>query len=317
MDVEVPVAVGNYTVFVSLESASNRVAGTVSFNLAECVDYVVSGWSIIYATPLGAGITLGADDCPYGERDGAAGSGHGGHGGGNGNATAGHGGHGGDGDSTAGPDDGGHDNSTASGGGHGGGFFEGAVAGATDPRTAAAASLAGLAGLIALSLGKWSVARIAVFGAFSRITKPKALDHQTRAAIHNFIRENPGAEVPRIMEAVGTQNGQTDYHLSVLRREGLVSVVRLGRADHHFERGRLSPADMKKIATLRSANVRQVFETVRRMPDASVGVLAATLSLSEPTVSKAVKRLVDAGLVDRQRQGRRVLLTSRAAPALA
>lgn len=68
------------------------------------------------------------------------------------------------------------------------------------------------------------------------------------------------------------------------------------------------PETTQAIASLRRGRAEDVFEVIRQDPGIDVSTLADRVGISKPYASKLVSRLVDAGLVDKVREGQRSTL---------
>jgi DNA-binding MarR family transcriptional regulator len=65
---------------------------------------------------------------------------------------------------------------------------------------------------------------------------------------------------------------------------------------------------MNKLAVLSIGDTRDVYEAIRTEPGASLSELAETVGSSPSAVHKIVDRLLDADLVEKERDGRSVAL---------
>jgi predicted transcriptional regulator len=174
----------------------------------------------------------------------------------------------------------------------------------------AAAVAVGVGGLAAFALVvyRWPTIKYGFVGLFTRLVKPKILDHDVRAQIHELVQSDPGIHASAVARRLELAGGQTRYHLSVLRREGLLTLVRMDGTRHYFPTGKFPPDRMRAIAALRSPANRRIYEAIRAAPGRSVKSTAEAASVAPSTVVRAAGRLARAGLVRRRRDGRTVRL---------
>ncbi|MBI2078404.1 MAG: MarR family transcriptional regulator [Euryarchaeota archaeon] len=155
--------------------------------------------------------------------------------------------------------------------------------------------------------------RFLLVGLFTRLVRPRILEQDVRARIHQLVEAEPGIHGHAIASRLEVGASQATYHLHVLVREGV--LVRAGsfRTRGYFPKGRYGPAQMNAMTALRNRSMRRLFDEVRRRPGLSLGEAAAGIGLSVPRTSKIAKRLDAAGLVARERSERRVRLRPTAA----
>lgn len=166
------------------------------------------------------------------------------------------------------------------------------------------------AGLLAGALVLWSPERnlrVALL-LFSRLARGEVLDHPRRAALLDAIREEPGVHGAQLAKRLGMGNGALLYHLAVLERERIVAPVQDGRARRYFAAGSLARDEMLRKSVLRTPSFRRMHDIIRASPGISLKDAAACAGLTPPAAHHAVARLIEAGLVRRARDGRKVEL---------
>jgi predicted transcriptional regulator len=202
------------------------------------------------------------------------------------------------------------------------GFFDGVAGGVSSVKAAmattaaapvesaaiAAATLA-LAGLLSL-LGA-AFQRYGSLGAlplFTRIAKAELLDNKVRADIMDLVKTNPGINVSEISRRLDVAWGTATHHLQKLRAERLVNVRLVGHQKCFFPNGgTYTPREMEILSVTKSPTARKIAEFVAERGPTSHRDVSQALNLSPALVSFHARKLVDAGLLARQRQGRRTL----------
>ena len=170
-----------------------------------------------------------------------------------------------------------------------------------------AAGVAAAGALVALVV-LWAAVKAGLVSLYTRLVRANVLDSEVRARIHALVAEEPGIHAGAIVERLGRGNGLGEYHLGVLVREGFLACVETTGFRRYFVAGRFPPAEMRARAVLREGHAEALFRLIRQEPGIQLGPLAQRAGLSLPQASRTVKRLAEAGLVERAKVGRVVRL---------
>lgn len=156
-----------------------------------------------------------------------------------------------------------------------------------------------------LGTGDWGVPLAALMlGAVHR-TDRKALSNDNRRRVFEQVRATPGAHIAAIADAADIPRSTVRYHLRVLEEADLIAGESIG-GKHHY-----APVtfDLQTAAAVHDPPTRSLVAAVARFGPVSVTGLAEEVGRAPSTVSHHVKRLVDVGLLERERQGDRVILS--------
>lgn len=152
--------------------------------------------------------------------------------------------------------------------------------------------------------------RFGWLGLFSRIAQEDILNHERRAELLEFVRNNPGERVEYARRSLGFSNGSMHYHLCVLTARNLIRVHREGIVARLFPAGpRIQPAPY--VPTIR----RKYLDALSARPGITQRELATTMGVSERMVSYHVGTLAEQGFVAVQHEGGRKRLFIQATPA--
>lgn len=156
------------------------------------------------------------------------------------------------------------------------------------------AGLAALATLAATALLR---------GAFGlRIRDP--LSHPKRAAILGALRRRGVLDRRGLEVATGLGRGTLVYHLGILSRHGAVLSFAWGdRAIYHLAAAHLSAEEARRLAPLTSATTAKLARALVQAGAASQADLAARAGLHPSTVSRLLRRLAQARLVEVDERG--------------
>lgn len=140
---------------------------------------------------------------------------------------------------------------------------------------------------------------------YTRQTESGTLANDTRQRVYEAVKESPGIYIAAIVEATGIPRSTVRYHLRVLADEGLVMDEIIG-GKHRYA---AATENLALHAALDDGPTNDVLRAVSRFEPVSVGGLAEELDRAPSTVSHHLERLTDDGLVERERDGCRVLIS--------
>lgn len=169
------------------------------------------------------------------------------------------------------------------------------------------------AGIVAAAAGLlvwlWPALKsIAIAPFYSRIARPRALDHANRDTLHEIVRAEPGLHFQEIARRSGMGRGTVDHHLRKLVQTGILTQVAGPGYTCYFVAGAVDRRAMNGAPLLKAAGARQVVDAVARSPGASLSQVARSIGASVPSVHQHVHRLSDAGLLRIERKGASVEL---------
>jgi DNA-binding transcriptional ArsR family regulator len=141
---------------------------------------------------------------------------------------------------------------------------------------------------------------------YTRIAKERLLDHTGRERLVLAVREHPGAAVTDLAVLAGIPRNTAVYHLRRLEREGLVSSSKNGRMRLYFAPGAEQRSHAPALAVLRHPTTQQVATAVGATPGIDQRALCERLGLAPSLAHWHATRLVSAGVVTRERDGRHV-----------
>ncbi|WP_255151853.1 winged helix-turn-helix transcriptional regulator [Halorarius halobius] len=157
-----------------------------------------------------------------------------------------------------------------------------------------------------LTAGLDRLARMVAPFRYSSYDGSDPLEHEDRAAIHDYVSEQPGAYMSAVSEAVDVPHSTARHHVRVLEREGLVENAKVRG------RRRLFPAHSQQqelAAAMADDATAEMLEAIARLGPCSGSALADEVGKSVSTVSHHLSRLEDDGLVVREKDGRATVNT--------
>lgn len=130
--------------------------------------------------------------------------------------------------------------------------------------------------------------------------------NKIREQLLEAIRNNPGIHASELKRRIDAGWGTIVYHLSVLERNKMVSSLVDGRHKRFFPIGVIDWSRRGQLAVLMHDTTKRLYELILETPGSVQGELASHVGLTVPTTIWHLKRLEDAGLVGRDKKGRRV-----------
>jgi DNA-binding transcriptional ArsR family regulator len=141
---------------------------------------------------------------------------------------------------------------------------------------------------------------------FARLDRSGLLKNKVREELMTLIRAEPGIHASDMARRVDAGWGTIVYHLHVMERNKLISSLVDGRHKRFFPVGEVDWSKRGQLAALRNPMTRSLYELIQEDPGVIQGSLAKAVGISVPSVIWHLKRLEDAGLVGRDKQGRKV-----------
>lgn len=140
----------------------------------------------------------------------------------------------------------------------------------------------------------------------TRIGREEALENDLRREILEVVREEPGICASDVAERVGAAWGTALYHLRALEETHYVACLKHGRHRRYFENGGTHEGEKEALAVLQNETTAEVHEVVRSNPGLSQQDVAEEAGLTPQALAWHLDRLREAGLVEKERDGRAV-----------
>lgn len=142
--------------------------------------------------------------------------------------------------------------------------------------------------------------------AFSRVKRSDVLNHKERERLLAHIEANPGTTPSELAKATGLGWGTVVHHLDTMAKHGVVRSRVEGRHRRFFSTDTVTADDIDAHALLANAHTQRFYTALIDEPGLGVSELAERLGVSPPGAHQQLQRLASSGLVERQRDGRRV-----------
>ena len=137
--------------------------------------------------------------------------------------------------------------------------------------------------------------------------KQEALFLDTRQRIYNLIEQNPGLHFREVQRRTGLAVGSLQYHLDYLNKKHLIRIEKRGKFTRYYsvQGHQLGDAQLT-MSLLRQESLRKIMIFLLTKRRANNTRIAEALGLSPSTISWHLDKLVEAGLLEKKRKGRKI-----------
>ena len=127
---------------------------------------------------------------------------------------------------------------------------------------------------------------------------------ETRKRIYEEIVMNPGLHFRELQRRLGMQVGMLEYHLEVLKKNGLVVSKESGKYVRYYPNTHMTREERKIIGLLRNEKIRNILIFILERGEVNHGELSQGLGMKSSTLSYYLNILVKEGVVEKDSRGR-------------
>lgn len=128
-----------------------------------------------------------------------------------------------------------------------------------------------------------------------------------RFQIYRYIENNPGTHLRKISKELGLAMGDTQYHLDILEKSGRVKSRKINLYRRYYTAAILGEKEKIILGFLRQETTRDILIYLIEHPYSTQRELAEFKHFSAPTISWHMSRLIEAGIVQSTKQGKKIL----------
>lgn len=140
---------------------------------------------------------------------------------------------------------------------------------------------------------------------YSRIQPDDLLDHPKRQRIYELVQSTPGVHLSQMARELDVPWGTLVHHLRKLEKGDLITSEEKSGKRCFFLPGQVTGAQRDILPALENETARRIAEFYAENPGASQNEAADALDHSPALISWHLNKLEDAGVVTRERVGRR------------
>ncbi len=131
------------------------------------------------------------------------------------------------------------------------------------------------------------------------------IELETRRKIYELIKKSPGIHFREIERRLKMAVGNIQYHLHYLEKKNLIRVEKDGEYIRYYSKDvSLDESDKTVMSFLRRKTSRRILIYLLSNPCVNNKDLSKAVGLSFSTVSWHLNKLVEAGVVERKKEGR-------------
>ncbi|GGL71683.1 winged helix-turn-helix transcriptional regulator [Halocalculus aciditolerans] len=125
-----------------------------------------------------------------------------------------------------------------------------------------------------------------------------------RESLLEYIQDHPGVYFSDLLRETDLARGQLSYHLRVLQEDDQILSVSRGGHKHFFPFNEFSQPAQVVLSVLTLDTPREILLLIYEEPGATRGHIAGAVGTTRQNVAWHLDRLVDAGLVHADKDGR-------------
>ena len=125
-----------------------------------------------------------------------------------------------------------------------------------------------------------------------------------RGRIYDYIKNHPGTHLRRLSKNLAIAIGDTQHHLGVLDKLGLIKSRHKGMYKVYYTVSILGKRDEDILAVLQQETPRGIILFLVENPGSAQGEISRYMSLTAPTINWHMSNLINVGLVTSHKEGR-------------
>lgn len=127
-------------------------------------------------------------------------------------------------------------------------------------------------------------------------------EETTKDVVYNFIMRYPGSYFREILRSLSVSQGNLQYVIDILEREGKITTIRVGTYKHFY------PSDIDEqsksiLSILSQESPREILIFLARQPGSSQTDVAKEVHCSSPTARWYLLKLESLGLIWSRKSG--------------
>ncbi len=138
-------------------------------------------------------------------------------------------------------------------------------------------------------------------------TKNNVSPNDRRDHIYNYIQDNPGTHLRKIIKDLGLGMGNTQYHLDKLESQGRIKSQRIYLRKHYYPAAVVSEPDAVILAFLKQESARDILiYLVEHTAGSTQTDIANFMHFTAPTIHWHMSRMIEANIVTSIKDGKTV-----------
>lgn len=146
--------------------------------------------------------------------------------------------------------------------------------------------------------------KLAAWVGYARLHRDEVLKNGRRTAAYEAVQSHPGIYLRQLAHQLAMRPSTLAFHLRYLERAGYIESLADGPRRRYFD-NRARVGSRKAIAILENARTASIAAYIREHRGTTQRDLQAAFGSAQSTVSWHLRRLIEGGLVEVRREGRR------------
>ena len=141
----------------------------------------------------------------------------------------------------------------------------------------------------------------------SKITKAIVLQNSNRRKIYNFIKDNPGLYLNRLIKDLNLPNHVITWHVDILVKFGLIKTQTFDRHETYFH-PKIKPSDYQGIYIISKMKSKNILTYIDSKPKGTTKTsISKNLGIHYNTVSKYIALLEKSGIIRSEKLSNKTL----------
>ena len=125
-----------------------------------------------------------------------------------------------------------------------------------------------------------------------------------RGRVYDYIKNNPGTHLRKLGRDLNMANGDTQHHLDMLHKLGMIKSKRRGIYKVYFTVSILGKRNEDILAILQQETPRDIILYLVENPGSTQGEISNFIRVTAPTINWHMSVLINIGLVTSHKEGR-------------
>jgi predicted transcriptional regulator len=138
-----------------------------------------------------------------------------------------------------------------------------------------------------------------------RLTMEEVLENKNRNKIIELVLDNPGIHFNQLLRKTDLAPGNLVWHLDILETYKVIGKKRVGNYLAYFPYYQKNPISNIDLKLQKSELTLQVLEMIEEKPGIYNKIITDRLEINRKTIDYHIKKLMDLGLINRKKDGRK------------
>jgi predicted transcriptional regulator len=133
----------------------------------------------------------------------------------------------------------------------------------------------------------------------------EVLENKNRNKIIELVLDNPGIHFNQLLRKTDLAPGNLVWHLDILETYKVIGKKRVGNYLAYFPYYQKNPISNIDLKLQKSELTLQVLEMIEEKPGIYNKIITDRLEINRKTIDYHIKKLMDLGLINRKKDGRK------------